>query len=161
MHIAWWIFTNETLTGASKLPVVLIHCQISDFWLYAKGTICHLLSCVYLFFSFIFISWRLITLQYCSGFCHTLTWISHGFTCIPHVFIFLDSIYLWASSMFLQAAVHFHQASFTTTRLCHNLGFPGGLVVKNLPAKAGGAGDMGLISGLGRVSGGGHGNPLQ
>ena len=37
-----------------------------------------------LFFSSIFISWRLITLQYCSGFCHTLTWISHGFTCIPH-----------------------------------------------------------------------------
>ena len=33
---------------------------------------------------FIFISWRLITLQCCSGFCHTLTWISHGFTCIPH-----------------------------------------------------------------------------
>ena len=29
-----------------------------------------------LFFSFIFISWRLITLQYCSGFCHTLIWIS-------------------------------------------------------------------------------------
>ena len=37
-----------------------------------------------IFFSFIFISWRLITLQYSSGFCHTLTWISHGFTCIPH-----------------------------------------------------------------------------
>ena len=26
----------------------------------------------YFFFPFIFISWRLITLQYCSGFCHTL-----------------------------------------------------------------------------------------
>ena len=26
-----------------------------------------------LFFSFIFISWRLITFQYGSGFCHTLT----------------------------------------------------------------------------------------
>ena len=39
---------------------------------------------VYFFFSFIFISWRLTTLQYCSGFCHTLTWISHGFTCVPH-----------------------------------------------------------------------------
>ena len=25
------------------------------------------------FFNFFFISWRLITLQYCSGFCHTLT----------------------------------------------------------------------------------------
>ena len=30
------------------------------------------------FFPFTSISWRLITLQYCSGFCHTLTWISHG-----------------------------------------------------------------------------------
>ena len=38
----------------------------------------------FLFFPFTFISWRLITLQYCSGFCHTLMWISHGFTCVPH-----------------------------------------------------------------------------
>ena len=37
-----------------------------------------------IFFSFIFISWKLTTLQYCSGFCHTLTWISQGFTCVPH-----------------------------------------------------------------------------
>ena len=29
-------------------------------------------------------NWRLITLQYCSGFCHTLTWISYGFSCVPH-----------------------------------------------------------------------------
>ena len=35
------------------------------------------------FFPSIFISWRLITLQYCSGFCHTLTWTSHGCTCDP------------------------------------------------------------------------------
>ena len=49
------------------------------------GKVMSLLFIIYLFiFSFIFISWRLITLQYCSGFCHTLTWISHGFTCIPH-----------------------------------------------------------------------------
>ena len=27
---------------------------------------------------------RLITLQYCGGFCHTFTWISHGCTCVPH-----------------------------------------------------------------------------
>ena len=32
-----------------------------------------LLIFILFFFSFIFISWRLITLQYCSGFCHTLT----------------------------------------------------------------------------------------
>ena len=40
-----------------------------------------LFSCLFFFFSFIFISWRLITSQRCSGFCHTLTWISHGVTC--------------------------------------------------------------------------------
>ena len=39
---------------------------------------------LFFFFSFIFINWRLITSQHCSGFCHTLTWISHGVTCIPH-----------------------------------------------------------------------------
>ena len=38
-----------------------------------------------LFFIYLFIfNWRLITLQYCSGFCHTLTLISHGCTCVPH-----------------------------------------------------------------------------
>ena len=37
-----------------------------------------------LFFLFSLISWRPITLQYCSGSCHTLTWISLGYTCIPH-----------------------------------------------------------------------------
>ena len=42
------------------------------------------LCIILFFFPFIFISWRLITLQYCSGFCHTLTWINHEFTCVPH-----------------------------------------------------------------------------
>ena len=41
------------------------------------------------------------------------------------------------------------------------MGFPGGSVVKNLPANAGDAGDMGSIPGLGRSPGGGDGNPLQ
>ena len=30
---------------------------------------------IFIFFPLIFISWRLITLQYCSGFYHTWTWI--------------------------------------------------------------------------------------
>ena len=38
------------------------------------------------------------------------------------------------------------------------LGFPVALVVKNLP---GNAGDLGLIPGLGRSLGEGHGNPFQ
>ena len=32
----------------------------------------NLMDFIYLF-PFIFISWRLIAVQYCSGFCHTLT----------------------------------------------------------------------------------------
>ena len=40
-------------------------------------------------------------------------------------------------------------------------GFPGGAVVKNLPANAGDARDMGSIPGLGRSSAGGNGTPLQ
>ena len=33
---------------------------------------------------FFYFNWSLITLQYCSGFCHTLTWISHACICVPH-----------------------------------------------------------------------------
>ena len=46
--------------------------------------------------------------------------------------------------------------------VCHGVsrleGFPGGSVVKNLPANAG---DVGLIPGSGRSVGGGNDNPLQ
>jgi len=38
------------------------------------------------------------------------------------------------------------------------MGFPGGSVIKNLPANAG---DVILIPGLGRSPGEGNGNPLQ
>ena len=55
---------------------------------------------------------------------------------------------------------------FMTPSLLRNLqfpslyfmGFPGGSVVKNLPASAG---DAGSIPGLGRSPGEGNGNPLQ
>ena len=40
-------------------------------------------------------------------------------------------------------------------------GFPGGDSGKNPPANAGDVRDAGLIPGLGRSPGGGHGNPLQ
>ena len=41
------------------------------------------------------------------------------------------------------------------------MGFPGGVVVKNLPANAGDTEDAGSIPGLGRSPGAGNGNPLQ
>ena len=40
-------------------------------------------------------------------------------------------------------------------------GFQMAVVVKNLPASAGGIRDAGLIARLERSPGGGHGNPLQ
>ena len=45
--------------------------------------------------------------------------------------------------------------------LIHISGFPGGSVVKNLPANAGDTGDMGSIPRSGRYPGEGNGNPLQ
>ena len=41
------------------------------------------------------------------------------------------------------------------------MGFPGGSVVKNLPANSGSAGDVGSIPGLERSPGVGNGSPLQ
>ena len=49
-----------------------------------------------------------------------------------------------------------HKESDTTERVL--MGFPGGSVVKNVPAIAG---DMGLIPGSGRSPGEGNGNPLH
>ena len=59
--------------------------SLSLFFLFKWILVCiisiSLLSVYVAFFHYFFlISWRLITLQYCSGFCHTLTWISHGYT---------------------------------------------------------------------------------
>ena len=41
------------------------------------------------------------------------------------------------------------------------MGFQGGSIVKNPPANAGGTGNMGLIPGSGRSTGGGNGKPFQ
>ena len=48
-----------------------------------------LLATLFFFFGlkkilFVYLNWRLITLQYCNEFCCTLTLISHGCTCVPH-----------------------------------------------------------------------------
>ena len=62
----------------------MLACYIIQFYLISPDEIFNFMQVLFFFFSFIFISWRLIPLQYCSGFCDTLTWISHGFTFVPH-----------------------------------------------------------------------------
>ena len=56
-----------------------------------------------------------------------------------------------------------HKGSDTSVQLStlSQLGFPGGSVVKSLPANAGDAGDTSSIPGTGRFPGGGNGNLLQ
>ena len=50
---------------------------------------------------------------------------------------------------------------FIMVRYIPSMGFPGGSVVKNLPANAGDTGDLGSIPGSGRSPGKGNGNLLQ
>ena len=66
--------------GQTLLPFPLLH-----FVLHSQ--ICLLFQVSHFFLLFkkiIYFNWRIITLQHCSGFCHILTWISHGYTCVPH-----------------------------------------------------------------------------
>ena len=75
-----------TVSPTCSLPCVLL--LLSDSRNVTDFSVC---STFYLlgwsgnfFFFLIYFNWRLITLQYCGGFCHTFTWISHGCTCVPH-----------------------------------------------------------------------------
>ena len=78
----WFRFTSLTDHLSFSLASLVFHfLQLSIQTLKCKRQLQYLASPPP---PFIFISWRLVTLQYCSGFCHTLTWISHGFTCVPH-----------------------------------------------------------------------------
>ena len=81
VHKYFYVFLTLVLWETLQIDT---HAQVTA----GKSCTSHLLQNLsfFFFFSFIlfFISWRLITLQYCSGFCHTLKLISHGFTCVPN-----------------------------------------------------------------------------
>ena len=67
----------------------LIHCALISVYHGRQGSKLTYFAFRYsvfttVFLNFIYFNWGLITLLYCSGFCHTLTWISHGCTCVPH-----------------------------------------------------------------------------
>ena len=60
--------------------------------------------------------------------------------------------------MLLTLKVSSFSSSVFNMGIIIKIGFPGGSVVKNPPANAG---DLGSISGSGRVPGEGNGNPFQ
>ena len=68
----------------SLFPFKILHFNFKYYRTIIRNELLEGVYCQILFFKFIYFNWRLITLQYCSGFCHTLTWISHGCTCVPH-----------------------------------------------------------------------------
>ena len=88
------VVMEESVVEASSLPLHWFSLWAKLYFLIqalqlAKGkktNISRLQVCFFIFYLLFYflISWRLIILQYCSGFCHTLTWISHGFTWVPH-----------------------------------------------------------------------------
>ena len=71
--------TSQILKGKEN------ECFLSKLQIKILLTLNFYYSAIFLFFNlFIDFNWRLIILQYCSGFCHTFTWISHGCTYVPH-----------------------------------------------------------------------------
>ena len=64
--------------------------QTPDTCGHARGIVCHLqqvqepnsTQLIFLIIVF-FLNWRIITLQYCAGFCHISTWISHRHMHVP------------------------------------------------------------------------------
>ena len=82
----WIIDTGKRET---RYRLVKIHQTIRQphtMWQYAWSETRKLTWVLSIFFfcKLIYFNWRLITLQYCSGFCHKFTRISHGGTCVPH-----------------------------------------------------------------------------
>ena len=90
--------TSATSPSQWSLPILPLLSNCFPVWLSGSGckdyynsvcslytsTLTWILHFFFFFFPFIFISCRLITSQHFSGFCHTLTWISHAVTYIPH-----------------------------------------------------------------------------
>ena len=90
--IPWWNWTSSEPSNRSELVKqfsewstrevmganIYIYPLTPIAFSWVVTCVSSLYICIYLF------NLRLITLQYCSGFCYTLTWISHGYTFVPH-----------------------------------------------------------------------------
>ena len=84
---AWNVCTHclppSPLAARSYFCLVHVWKRWCNYWESSEPT--EKIVIFFFLFKFIYFNWRLITLQYDSGFCHTLTWISRGCTCVPHL----------------------------------------------------------------------------
>ena len=112
------------------------------FYLCIFGCIGSLLLRLFFFF-FFFISWRLITLQYFSGFCHTLKWIR-----------FLPGEFHGQRSLAGYSPWDREESGMAECLTLFLMGFPGGSSGKKKKKKSAcSAGDLGSIRGSGRCPG--------
>ena len=74
-----------------------------------------------------------------------------------HLLILLRCFIKYLIRLVIFAIWHFTESENSSLTII----FPGGTVVKNLPASSGDIRDTGSIPESGRAPGGGHGNPLQ
>ena len=71
-------YINKLLERTNYTQTPLSHFQFTT-----QCSTIYFLKIFICIFKFIYFNWMLITLQYCGGFWHTFTWISHGCTCVP------------------------------------------------------------------------------
>ena len=70
-----------------------------------------------IFNNFLIFFFSFLIFFYCSGFCYTLTWISHRFTCIPHYLLSMVSIicqsrlFIWYTTLAFRSRIMAKQNS--------------------------------------------------
>ena len=71
----FFILAHKPFTHILVLTILCFK-RLSYFLILCKGS-------SNIIFELVYFNWRIITLQYCGGFCYTFTWISHKCTCVP------------------------------------------------------------------------------
>ena len=115
-------------------------------------SIVHIVKILYILYRCII--WLFTIFKVYNPFVVIKYWLS-----FPCCTIYLCSLYYtWEFVLLIPLPLDCPYPSSFSPLVTASLGFPGGSVIKNPPANAGG---VGLISGLVRFPGGGNGNPLQ
>ena len=79
------VFNLSQHQGLFQRAFAFIYVTLCTFLIYflTSALIAVILDIEIRIFFLIYFNWRLITLKYCGGFCHTLTWSSHRCAWVP------------------------------------------------------------------------------
>ena len=82
-ELVWWNLVLFIQGASPQEFLLLLEDELGNILCLKQEACCTVTGNLF-FLEINLFNWRLIALQYCSDFCHTLTWISHGCTCVPH-----------------------------------------------------------------------------